>query len=89
MLQLEDALKAFDSLKQTCMSAPVLAFVNYAKEFLLETNASKEQLGAVLSQKLVDRPCHPVAYGSRALTAYEKKYHSTKFEFLVLKWAVM
>ena len=30
-----------------------------------------------------------VAYGSRALMAHEKNYHSTKLEFLALKWAVM
>ena len=48
---LEDALKAFDALKQACMSAPVLAYTDYTKEFLLETDASKEGLGAVLSQK--------------------------------------
>ena len=47
----EDALRAFDALKQVCKSAPVLAFTNYTKEFLLETNASKEGLGAVLSKK--------------------------------------
>ena len=29
-----------------------------------------------------------VAYGSLALTAHEKNYHSTKLEFLVLKWAI-
>ena len=45
---------AFDALKQACISAPVLAFTNYTKEFLLETNASKEGLGAVLSQKQAD-----------------------------------
>ena len=33
---LEDALKAFDALKQMCMSAPILAFTDYTKEFLLE-----------------------------------------------------
>ena len=37
---LKDALRAFDALKQACMSAPVLAFANYTKEFLLETDAS-------------------------------------------------
>ena len=68
----EDALKAFDALKQVCMSAPVLAFADYTKEFLLETNASKEELGAVLSQKQVDGQYHLVAYGSQALMAHEK-----------------
>ena len=71
------------------MSAPVLAFANYTKEFLLETGASEEGLGAVLFQKQVDGQYHPVAYGSWALMAHEKDYHSTKFEFLVLKWVVM
>ena len=60
----EDALRAFDALKQTCMSASVLTFANYTKEFLLETDASKEGLGAVLSQKQVDGQHHPVTYGS-------------------------
>ena len=30
-----DTLKAFDALKQVCMSTPILAFTNYTKEFLL------------------------------------------------------
>ena len=54
MLLLEDAMRAFDALKQACMNTPVLAFVDYTKEFLLETDASKEGLRAVLSQKQVD-----------------------------------
>ena len=71
------------------MSSPVLAFANYTKDFLLEMDTSKEGLGAVLSQKQVDGQFHLVAYGSWALTAHEKNYHSTKLEFLALKWAVM
>ena len=70
------------------MNSPVLAFTNYAKEFLLKTEASKEGLGAVLSQKQGLGWFHPVAYGSWTLTAHEKNYHSTKLEFLALKWAV-
>ena len=50
----EDALGAFQALKQACMSAPILAFADYTKEFLLKTDASKEGLGAVLSQKQED-----------------------------------
>ena len=51
----EDALKAFNTLKQSCMTAPTLAFTDCTKEFLLETNVSKEGLGIVLSQKHMDR----------------------------------
>ena len=85
----EEALEAFEALKQACMNSPVLAFADYAKDFLLETDALKEGLGAVLSQKQKDRWFHPVAYGSQVLTTYEKNYYSMKLEFLALKWAIM
>ena len=84
----KEALKAFEALKQACMQSPVLGFADYTKDFLLETDASKEGLGAVLSQKQEDGWFHPVAYGSRALTTHEKSCHSTKLEFLALKWAI-
>ena len=51
----EDALKSFEALKQACMTAPVLAFADYTKPFLLETDTSKDGLGAVLPQKQADR----------------------------------
>ena len=59
------------------MNSLVLAFADYTKDFLLKTDASKEGLGAVLSQKQEDGQFH-----------HEKNYHSTKLEFLVLKWAI-
>ena len=71
------------------MSSPLLAFANYTKDFQLKTDASKGGLGVVLSQKQAEGHYHLVAYGSWALTAHEKNYHSTKLEFLALKWAVM
>ena len=43
----------------------------------------------VLSPKQADGHYHLVAYGSWALTAHKKNYHSTKLEFLVLKWAIL
>ena len=85
----EDALEAFQALKRACMSSPVLACANYTKDFLLKTDASKEGLGAVLSQTQADGHYHPVTYGSQALTDHKKNYYSTKLEFLVLKWAIM
>ena len=68
--------------------APILTFADYTKPFLLETDASRDGLGAVLLQKQADRQYHPVTYGSRALMPHEKNYHSTKLQFLVLKWVI-
>ena len=84
----EGAMKAFEVLKQMCMTAPVLVFADYTKPFLLETAASKHGLGVVVLQKQADGQYHPTAYGSRALTPHEKNYHLTKLEFLALKWPV-
>ena len=36
----------------------------------------------------MDGQFHPVAYGSQALTAHKKNYHSIKLESLALKWAI-
>ena len=84
-----EALDAFHKLKIKCMTAPVLAFTNFEKPFRLETDASGDGLGAVLSQKQSDGKYHPVAYASRSLKGSEAKYHSSKLEFLALKWAVV
>ena len=88
LLLLEDSLKAFNTLKQACMSTLVLTFSDHTKEFLLETDASREGLVVVLSKRQADGWYHLVTYGSRALTDHERNYHSTKLEFLVLQWAV-
>ena len=58
------------------------------KPFLLETDASKYGLGAILQQVQEDGRYHPVAYTSHALRRSEANYHSSKLEFLALKWAV-
>ena len=71
-----------------CLTAPVLAFTDFKKPFLLETDASIEGLGAVLSQKQDDDHYYPIAYASRGLKGGELKYHSSKLEFLALKWAM-
>ena len=83
-----DALAAFQELKMKCLMAPVLAFADFKKPFLLETDASIEGLGAVLSQKQDDGRYHPIAYASCGLKGGELKYHSSKLEFLALKWAM-
>ena len=83
-----EALEAFDCLKAACLQAPILAFPDFDKPFLLETDASGKGLGAVLSQKQADGWYHPIAYASRVMNETERGYHSNKQEFLTLKWAV-
>ena len=80
---MEDMLGGFKMLKKTCPEAPV------SKSFLLETDASKQGLGAVLSQKQTDGQYHLVSYTNQSLAVHEYNYHSTKEEFLALKWVIM
>ena len=84
----QEAWEAFDRLKASCLQAPILAFPDFDKPFLLETDASGKGLGAVLSQKQSDGRYHPIAFASRIMNETEQRYHSNKQEFLALKWAV-
>ena len=67
-----EALEAFDCLKAACLQAPILAFLDFNKPFLLETDASGRGLGAVLSQKQADGRYHPIAYASRVMNETEQ-----------------
>lgn len=67
---------AFLALKHALMTAPVLALLDFAKQFGIETDACDVGIGAVLSQL-----GHPLAYVSRVLgprnrtlSVYEKEY---------------
>ena len=81
---------AFDALREALTSPPVLAYPDYQKPFIIETDASDKGLGAVLSQRQDDQ-LRVIAYASRGLRGAEKNmknYSSMKLELLALKWAV-
>ena len=84
----QDVQEVLRILKDKIQFALVLVFPNFDKPFLLETDASKEGLGAVLSQKQDDGHYHPITFWSHSLTAPEKNYHSSKLEFLTLNWSM-
>ena len=46
--------QAFQVLKQLLMEAPILAYPDFGRDFLLEPDASKAWLGAVLAQRQDD-----------------------------------
>ena len=50
----------------------MLAFPNFELDFILETDASGDGLGAVLAQKYQDGGIRPVAFASRTLQPHEK-----------------
>ena len=85
---LPEVWEAIKILKGKVQSTPVLVSPDFDIPFLLETDASKEGLGVVLSQKQRDGCYHPVTFRSHSLTPSEKNYHSSKLEFLALKWSV-
>ena len=79
---------AFEVLKSKLLSPPILAYPDFKKDFVLETNASKLGLGAILSQRQEDNRLHPVAYASRSVSASEANYAITNLETLAVVWAI-
>lgn len=77
-------------MRERLITAPVLAYADFKKPFILEVDASHGGLGAVLSQDHDGRR-RPIAFASRSLKPTEKNmdnYSSMKLEFLALKWAI-
>ena len=80
----DDCKTAFVLLKGKLATPPVLAYPSFSRDFTLETDASIQGLGAVLSQVQDDGKLHPVAYASRALSPGERNYSVTELETLLL-----
>lgn len=79
--------QAFEEIIEKLTTAPVLAFADPRKPYILHTDASSTGLGAVLYQEHDGRN-RVVAYASRGLSRSESRYSAHKLEFLALKWAV-
>ena len=83
--------EGFDQLKKALTEAPVLAYPDYSKPFILEMDASLKGLGTVLSQKGDNNEIRVIAHTSRSLRPSEKSmrdYNSAKIELMALKWSV-
>ena len=77
--------------KRSSQYAPVLAYPDFSREFILEIDASLNGLGTILSQQGKDGQIRVIAYVSHSLHPSERSMHnysSAKLELLALKWAV-
>ncbi|XP_062616013.1 uncharacterized protein LOC134277706 [Saccostrea cucullata] len=79
---------AFEFLKQKLISAPILGYPDVnAGDFILDTDASNEAIGAVLSQIQNGREI-VISYGSRVLNNSERNYCVTRKEMLAVVYFV-
>ena len=76
-------LVAFDKLKRALVSAPILAYPDFSKEFLLFVDASSTGIGFTLAQVQNDKEL-VIAYNGRGLNHAEKNYSTTEREALAL-----
>ncbi|KAK3745260.1 hypothetical protein QZH41_010890 [Actinostola sp. cb2023] len=78
---------AFNQLKTTLSTAPVLAYPTSKDPFILDTDASNIGLGAVLSQ-VQDGEEKVIAYYSKSLSKAERNYCVARKELLAIVNAV-
>ncbi|MEW8547939.1 MAG: reverse transcriptase domain-containing protein [Candidatus Thiodiazotropha sp.] len=76
--------EAFEKLKTALTTAPVLAYPDMNKPFVLSTDASGHALGYVLGQLDSSGKEHVIAYGGRALRPDERKWAVTELECLAV-----
>ena len=76
--------EAFQRLKERMVQTPILAYPDFDKEFILDTDASFDTIGAVLSQKDSSGRERVIAYGSHKMNKHELGYYITRKELLAL-----
>lgn len=79
--------EAFQRLKTALTQSPVLAYPLENAKFILDTDASQDSVGAVLSQVQQGQE-KVVAYYSRTLNVHERQYCITRKEMLAVVCAV-
>jgi phospholipid-translocating ATPase len=79
--------RAFNSLRQYLVNPPILRLPDYKKQFILQTDAASEGIGAILLQE--EEGCrYPVAFASRKLLPRECNYATIEKECLAVVWGV-
>ena len=71
--------RVFHEVKEVITKAPVLAYYDAAKDIMLQTDASKNGLGATLLQN-----GRPIAYASKSLNESQRAYAQIEKELLAI-----
>ena len=79
----QNEIVAFEQLRNSFVTAPVLKLFNLKAVTKIHTDASMYGYGAVLLQQDdEDRQFHPIECISRKTTSAKQKYHSYKLDVL-------
>ena len=70
------------------VTAPILVFPDWNKEFHVHVDASSISLGIVLAQTGEGNIDHPIAFASRKLSTAERNYTTTEREGLAMVYAL-
>jgi hypothetical protein len=68
-------------------SKPILQYQDFAKEFILTTDASNEGIGAIISQGHIGKDL-PIVYASRNFNTVEKSHSTSEEELLAIVWGI-
>jgi hypothetical protein len=81
----EPQMRAFEQLKGSISTPPVLQVPDFSKEFVLICDSSDVVISAVLNQQQ-ENGLAPIPFASRLITAAERKYSIHENECLAVVW---
>jgi transposase InsO family protein len=79
---------AFNTLKGYITKPPILRLPNLEKEFVLQTDASNDGIGAILLQEELGVK-HPIAFASKKFLPREKNYSTIEKECMAIVWGIL
>ena len=83
----DERQEAFECLRDSLITSPILAYPNFQEKFSLYTDASNTGIGAILVQHIKGTE-KTIAFASRSLKAHERKYATIERECLALVWGI-
>ena len=83
----EHCTRAFETLREKLISAPIIRSPDYTLPFEIMCDASDLAIGAVLGQR-VDKAPHAIYYASKTLSGAQLNYTTTEKELLAVVYAL-